>query len=142
MPFLGSLFFWDCLTSCLCHLFVINLIGKILYTSNNRKNVILRTITILYGILFLDWWQLLSLLCQVAKDVEGFKTAKVTDESRAAKDVESRPAEDVDELKLTNDIAKENLAKDIEELNSKLNVVELNLSEVSLFHPRLLLVVL
>lgn len=68
----------------------------------------------------------------VAKDVEGFKTAKVTDESRAAKDVESRPAEDVDELKLTNDIAKENLAKDIEELNSKLNVVELNLSEAKL----------
>lgn len=68
----------------------------------------------------------------VAKDVEGFKTAKVTDESRAAKDVESRPAEDVDELKLTHDIAKENLAKDIEELNSKLNVLELNLSEAKL----------
>ncbi|KAJ9700123.1 hypothetical protein PVL29_005787 [Vitis rotundifolia] len=66
----------------------------------------------------------------VAKDVEGFKTAKVTD--RAAKDVESRPAEDVDELKLTNDIAKEKLAKDIEELNSKLNVLELNLSEAKL----------
>lgn len=68
----------------------------------------------------------------VAKDVEGFKTAKVTDESRAAKDVESRPAEDVDELKLTHDIAKENLAKDIEELNSKLNILELNLSEAKL----------
>ncbi|CBI26121.3 hypothetical protein VitviT2T_006383 [Vitis vinifera] len=73
----------------------------------------------------------------VAKDVEGFKTAKVTDESRAAKDVESRPAEDVDELKLTNDIAKENLAKDIEELNSKLNVVELNLSEAKLIITKL-----
>ena len=74
----------------------------------------------------------MSLLYQVAEDLEGFKTAKVTDESRAAKDVESRPAKDVDELKLM----KEKIGKDIEELNSKLILLELNLSEVSLFRPR------
>lgn len=54
---------------------------------------------------------------------------KVTDESRATADS--------DDLKLTKDIAKEKLAKDIEELNSKLNLLELNLNKVSPFLPRL-----
>lgn len=61
---------------------------------------------------------------------------KDTDALGAAKDVPSRPAEDVEELKPEKDILELKLVKDFEELKSKLNLADLRLREVCFFHLR------
>ncbi|KAJ0092337.1 hypothetical protein Patl1_25564 [Pistacia atlantica] len=95
----------------------------------------------------------------VADDVEGPETAKVTDELRPTKDVQglemgkdnnawrsaedvpSRPVKVVEELKPEKDILELKLAKDFEELKSKLNLADSRLREVCFFHLRFNIVV-
>lgn len=65
-----------------------------------------------------------------AEDVRRFESSKVTDELiNAAKDEESRPAEDPGESKPAKGILDLKLAKDFEELKLKLNVMDSQLRE-------------
>ncbi|KAK9288252.1 hypothetical protein L1049_016702 [Liquidambar formosana] len=68
---------------------------------------------------------------KVAKD-EGFKTSKDVDELRTAKDVESRPNEDVEDLKLVKNVMDSKLSREFEELKLKRSVLESRLHEAEL----------
>jgi len=67
--------------------------------------------------------------CQLAEDVKGNETAEQVDELRAAKDVDSRPAVDVEGLKPVKNDVDLNISKDFEDLKSKLNMMDSKLRE-------------
>jgi hypothetical protein len=58
------------------------------------------------------------------------------DELRAAKDVDSRPAVDVEGLKPVKNDVDLNISKDFEDLKSKLNMMDSKLREVNFSHCR------
>lgn len=56
------------------------------------------------------------------------------DELRAAKGVDSRPADNVEGLKPVKNDVDSNISKDFEDLKSKLNMMDSKLREVSFTH--------
>lgn len=88
-------------------------------------------------------------LYQVAEGVEKIDTCKDSDENRAAEDVamrqsedvvaepidniETTPAEGIEESKPAKDLPELNLTKDFEELKTKLTLMDAELLEVDLF---------
>lgn len=76
------------------------------------------------------------MLCQVNEDVKGIEIAEEMDELRAVDFVDSKPADNVEELKVVKKDVELNLAKDFEDLKLKLNVTDSMLREVSFFHCR------
>lgn len=73
------------------------------------------------------------MLCQVNEDVKGIEIAEEMDELRAIDFVDSRAADNVEELKVVKKDVELNLAKDFEDLKLKLNVTDSMLREVSFF---------
>lgn len=73
------------------------------------------------------------MLCQVNEDVKGIEIAEEMDELRAVDFVDSRAADNVEELKVVKKDVELNLAKDFEDLKLKLNVTDSTLREVSFF---------
>ena len=77
-----------------------------------------------------------------AEIVQRFDSSKVTDEViGAAKDEESRPAEDAGESKPAKEILELRLAKDFEDLKLKLTAMDSQLREVDFFYLRFNIVI-
>ncbi|KAK9992371.1 hypothetical protein SO802_027356 [Lithocarpus litseifolius] len=66
---------------------------------------------------------------RVNEDVKGIETAEEMDELRAVDFVDSRPADNVEELKVVKKDVELNLAKEFEDLKLKLNVTDSTLRE-------------
>ncbi|XP_019437541.1 PREDICTED: vesicle-associated protein 2-2-like [Lupinus angustifolius] len=66
---------------------------------------------------------------KVSEEVKGLKTAQDTEEDRTAEDIVARHAENVSDMKPSNDAVQLTLAKDLEELRSRLGIMDSKLRE-------------